>query len=64
MLPKTIHEDRMIENRDRFKLSGTHMAEIDGLAQKKGAVRYLDPRNHIGFDIFREDAHEPVEETG
>jgi alcohol dehydrogenase (NADP+) len=53
----------MIENRDLFKLSETDMAQINSLAEKKGAVRYLDPRNHIGFDIFSEDADGRVEET-
>ena len=45
-----------------FKLSEIRMAEINNLAERKGAVRYLDPRNHIGFDIFREDADEPIGE--
>ena len=53
----------MIENRELFRLNDTHMALINGLAEKKGAVRYLDPRNHIGFDIFCEDIDEPVTET-
>ncbi len=62
VIPKTVHQDRMIENRDLCQLSEIHMAEINSLVEKKGAVRYLDPRNHIGFDIFREDADEPIEE--
>jgi len=53
----------MIENRELFRLNDTHMALINGLAEKKGAVRYLDPRNHIGFDIFCEDIDEPVSGT-
>lgn len=52
----------MIENRDLFELGSLEMAEIDNLARKKGAVRYLDPTNHIGFDIFSEDVDEPVKE--
>ncbi len=63
MVPKTVHEGRMIENRELFRLNDTHMALINGLAEKKGAVRYLDPRNHIGFDIFCEDIDEPVSGT-
>ena len=60
MVPKTVHEGRMIENRELFRLSDIHMALIDGLARRKGTVRFLDPRNHIGFDIFCEDVDEPV----
>ena len=38
------------------------MAIIDDLAERKGAVRFLDPRNHIGFDIFDENYDQPVAE--
>jgi hypothetical protein len=60
VVPKTVHAGRMIENRALFRLNDMHMTLINGLAKKKGAVRYLDPRNHIGFDIFCEDMDEPV----
>ncbi|KAL2070556.1 hypothetical protein VTL71DRAFT_13582 [Oculimacula yallundae] len=63
VVPKTVHEDRMKENRELFILSDEEMALVDGLAESKGMVRYLDPKNHIGFDIFREDIDEPVEGT-
>ncbi|KAF8862531.1 hypothetical protein BDZ45DRAFT_616832 [Acephala macrosclerotiorum] len=59
VVPKTVHEHRMVENMDLFRIDDIHMNEINSLAEKKGAVRYLDPRNHIGFDIFREDVDEP-----
>jgi alcohol dehydrogenase (NADP+) len=59
-VPKTVHENRMIENKELFRLSDKHMAEINSLAERKGAVRFLDPKNHIGFDIFREDIDEPL----
>ena len=61
MVPKTVHEHRMTENLGLFEINESHMSELDGLAEKKGSVRYLDPRNHIGFDIFREDVDEPAE---
>ena len=62
VVPKTVHEDRMIENKALFRLGDMHMTLINEIAQKKGTVRYLDPRNHIGFDIFCEDIDEPNEE--
>ena len=51
----------MAENADLFTINESHKSELDGLAEKKGWVRYLDPQNHIGFDIFREDVDEPAE---
>jgi diketogulonate reductase-like aldo/keto reductase len=62
VVPKTVHEHRMEENMDLFRLADNHMAEISGLAERKGKIRYLDPRYHIGFDVFCEDMDEPVEE--
>ena len=50
----------MVENMQLFKLSEEHMTRINHIAEVKGVVRYLDPRNHIGFDIFSEDVDEPV----
>ncbi|KAF4631258.1 hypothetical protein G7Y89_g6872 [Cudoniella acicularis] len=63
VVPKTVNAHRMIKNRDLFRLKDEHMEEINSLAEKKGALRFLDPRDHIGFDIFREDVDEPVEGT-
>jgi len=60
VVPKTVHEHRMAENIDLFTIDEIHMSVLDSLAEKKGPVRYLDPRNHIGFDIFREDVDEPA----
>ena len=62
VVPEKVREGRMIENKALFRLSHMHMTLINELAQKKGTVRYLDPRNHIGFDIFCEDIDEPNEE--
>lgn len=46
---------------DLFTIDQNHMKIIDGLSGSKGTVRYLDPRFHIGFDIFNEDIDEPAE---
>jgi len=50
----------MVKNRDLFRLSDEHIAKINCIAKVKGSIRYLDPRNHIGFDIFNEDVDEPI----
>jgi alcohol dehydrogenase (NADP+) len=60
VVPKTVHESRMIENRNLFQLSEDEVATIDSIAARKGSVRYLDPKDHIGFDAFSEKADEPV----
>jgi alcohol dehydrogenase (NADP+) len=60
VVPKTVHEDRMIDNIALIKLNDMHMTLVNELAEKKGTVRYLDPRNYIGFDIFCEEADEPA----
>jgi len=60
VVPKTVHEHRMVENIDLFTIDEIHMKILSSIAEKKGSVRYLDPRNYIGFDIFREDVDEPV----
>ena len=59
-MPKTVHEERMMENRELFRLSDEDMMKISYIATAKGAVRYLDPRNHIGFDVFNEEDDEPL----
>jgi alcohol dehydrogenase (NADP+) len=59
-VPKTVHGQRMVENRELFRLRDEDMTKINAIATVKGTVRYLDPRNHIQFDIFNEEADEPV----
>jgi alcohol dehydrogenase (NADP+) len=59
-----VREERLTENMELFRLSDEHMARISHIAEVKGTVRYLDPRNHIGFNIFNESADEPVESAG
>ncbi|KAK2853300.1 hypothetical protein FQN49_005210 [Arthroderma sp. PD_2] len=48
VVPKTVHDNRMRENRQLFRLSDEHMKRINTLSERKGDVRFLDPRNHIG----------------
>ncbi|KAK2809521.1 hypothetical protein FQN50_003789 [Emmonsiellopsis sp. PD_5] len=64
VIPKTVRENRMIENRDVFRLSDEHMMRINGISGVKGGVRFLDPKGHIGFDIFDEVGDEPVTDDG
>lgn len=51
----------MDDNRQLFRLSETDMKIINRLAEGKGQIRFLDPRDHIGFDIFDESCDQPEE---
>ncbi|KAI9688306.1 MAG: hypothetical protein M1820_010275 [Bogoriella megaspora] len=59
-VPKTIQESRLKENIRVFKLTENQFQRIMVLPDSHGTVRYLDPRNHIGFDIFDEIEDQPV----
>lgn len=61
-IPKTVHESRLLENLDLKKLTDEEMTQIMDLSKLKGEVRYLDPSNHIGFDIFDEDNDQPIKD--
>ena len=39
-------------------LSERTMEQIDGIGRGNGGVRFMDPRNHLGFDIFNENEEE------
>ncbi|KFY81145.1 hypothetical protein V499_00079 [Pseudogymnoascus sp. VKM F-103] len=60
VVPKTVQENRMVENRALSRLTDEDMTKIYEIVESTGAVRYLDPKGHIGFDIFTESVDEPV----
>jgi hypothetical protein len=43
-----------------YKLGDADFDIVNNLKSVEESVRYLDPRFHIGFDIFSEEADEPV----
>ena len=51
----------MAENQTLLKLEEKHFDRINRIAEERGTVRYLDPKEYVGFDIFNEDTDEPVE---
>jgi diketogulonate reductase-like aldo/keto reductase len=61
VVPKTVQADRMVENRALSRLSDKDVEKINKIVESTGTVRYLDPKEHIGFDIFTESLDEPVE---
>ncbi|GLA43364.1 hypothetical protein AnigIFM63309_001097 [Aspergillus niger] len=60
--PDTVRQSRMVENLDLKQLPDKDMETISDLSKEKGEVRYLDPKNHIGFNIFDERHDQPVQE--
>ncbi|KAL9593829.1 MAG: hypothetical protein Q9179_005676 [Wetmoreana sp. 5 TL-2023] len=60
VVPKTVQAARMVENINLFTLREEDIEKINRTGEEKGTVRFLDPRNHIGFDIFDEESDEPV----
>ncbi|GKZ75037.1 hypothetical protein AnigIFM50267_002276 [Aspergillus niger] len=62
VIPKTVRQSRMVENLDLKQLPDKDMETISDLSKKKGEVRYLDPKNHIGFNIFDERHDQPAQE--
>lgn len=62
VIPKTVRQSRMVENLDLKQLPDKDMETIYDLSKKKREVRYLDPKNHIGFNIFDERHDQPVQE--
>ena len=63
IIPKTSNESRLSENLCIAPLIEENFAIIDGLATtiESGPVRYLDPRDYLGFDVFDETADQPVD---
>lgn len=60
MVPKSANLDRLVENLQVFQLSNEDFDVVDTLRTDDTAVRYMDPRNHVGFDIFDEEVDEPI----
>ena len=41
-------------------LDDTVMNIFNQLAEERGQIRFLDPRDHIGFDIFDQSHDQPT----
>jgi len=63
VIPKTAREGRLEENLGLFRLNNQHIDRISSLSRETGPVRYLDPRDYIGFDVFDELEDQPVEQS-
>lgn len=63
VIPKTANKSRLQENLCIAPLNQKHFATIDTLSTtiESGPIRFLDPSEHLGFDIFDEEIDQPVE---
>ncbi|OTA99717.1 hypothetical protein M426DRAFT_67258 [Hypoxylon sp. CI-4A] len=63
VIPKSISEAHMEQNLQLRRLPDNLFAVVDRLSSERGPLRFLDPRRHIGFDIFDEEKDQPVEDS-
>ena len=65
MVPKSVQAEHMRQNLFLKRLPDALWDEVDGLSKNRssGAVRFLDPSRHLGFDIFDEENDQPVENS-
>jgi diketogulonate reductase-like aldo/keto reductase len=62
VIPKTARQDRLAENLQLFRLASEHFERISSLSHETATVRYLDPKDYIGFDVFDETEDQPEEQ--
>ncbi|KAK8061557.1 aldo-keto reductase [Apiospora phragmitis] len=60
IVPKSVHKSRLGENLNLLSLPEVDFQTFNQLSHKTGAIRFLNPKPHIGFDIFDEENDEPV----
>ncbi|MCJ1378549.1 hypothetical protein MMC17_001648 [Xylographa soralifera] len=60
VIPKTSNKLRLAENLEIAVLNEKDFETINSLAREANTIRYLDPKGHVGFDVFDELRDEPV----
>jgi hypothetical protein len=53
----------MKQNLILTRLPNDMFQAVDELVNKRGPIRFLDPSQHLGFDIFDEENDQPVENS-
>ncbi|KAK3302967.1 aldo-keto reductase [Chaetomium strumarium] len=56
VIPKSTQEEHPKQNLQLRRLPDDLFKAVNTLATRLGPLRFLDPRRHIGFDIFDEEA--------
>ncbi|KAM0523132.1 hypothetical protein ACHAPE_001624 [Trichoderma viride] len=60
VIPKSVQDGHLQQNIQLTRLSDEDFHAVDQLSSERGAVRFLDPSRHLGFDIFDEENDQPV----
>lgn len=60
MVPKSVQQSHMEQNIRLKRLPEEAYSVLARLSEKHGQIRFLDPSRHLGFDIFDEEADQPV----
>ncbi|KAI0834344.1 NADP-dependent oxidoreductase domain-containing protein [Hypoxylon sp. FL0890] len=63
VVPKSVSEAHMKQNLQLRRLPDDIFLIVDQLSLDRGPIRFLDPRRHIGFDIFDEERDQPVDDS-
>jgi alcohol dehydrogenase (NADP+) len=58
-----VNKEYLKENFDLHELDKEDFDVISDLRKESGLVRFLDPSNHLGFDIFDENEDQPVDNS-
>ena len=62
VIPKTARKERLASNLRVEVLDRNQWDEINRLGNEAGPIRYLDPKDYVGFDVFDEHEDQPVEQ--
>lgn len=60
VIPKSVQDSHLQQNIQLTRLSDEDFHAVDQLSSERGPVRFLDPSQHLGFDIFDEEKDQPV----
>ncbi|KAM0450830.1 hypothetical protein ACHAO4_006221 [Trichoderma viride] len=60
VIPKSVQDSHLQQNFQLTRLSDEDFHAVDQLSSERGPVRFLDPSQHLGFDIFDEEKDQPV----
>ncbi|MCJ1382330.1 hypothetical protein MMC17_005443 [Xylographa soralifera] len=59
-VPKSSRSEHIDSNFVLPELSKADLKTVDSLKEPQDWIRFLDPEEYLGFDIFNEEADEPV----
>ncbi|RAL10544.1 aldo/keto reductase family protein [Aspergillus homomorphus CBS 101889] len=64
VIPRTVRMTHIMDNINLKSLTSEGMESIAEIETQRAPIRYLNPQDQVGFDIFDETWDEPVERPG